>query len=88
MGWTIPKAGPLHKNFIIENGENVVMGLLDNNINVGSEVVLKVIPDDLISRKLVHWEVNLATKGWFRITHSTSKGYLTAKSSTKLTIEG
>ena len=56
----------MNRNLIIDNAKHEVMGLIDNKNVVGSEVILKAMTDDLISRKEDFWELYLTTKEWFR----------------------
>ena len=75
---------------IIDEAKNEAMGFIGKNSPMGSEVISKAIPEDAISKEQIYWHlvIDLAKNGWFRIIHSWSDGYLTAKSSSKLTIEG
>ena len=59
----------------------------DKNITIGSEVILITMPEDPMQKEQSYWNVILTKTGWFKIRHSMSGRYLTAKSSSKLTID-
>ena len=85
--WETPKPGTQFVNFIVEKARNEVMGFIETNITMGSEVILKPFPVDVVVKKSAYWYLIPEHAGWFRIIHSLSKGCLTAVSDSKLTIE-
>ena len=86
--WKIPeRTGFGFADYIQDNATDEIMGFMGDEIKKGTEIILTQVPSIQDNEKN-QWATEYFGNAWFKFTHVSTHLILTAKSSTKLTVEG